>query len=69
MDMTGTRLVHYHIRWSVKLDWERFDTSDEAQVRAKDLVGPGEDYRIEEFDDSCTQCETLHWKTRPAAGS
>jgi hypothetical protein len=53
--------THFHIRWSdgSKLDWERFNNQDDAEVGAQELVRSGESYAIEEFDDSCTQCKSL----------
>lgn len=52
-------MTHYHIRWSnTKLDWEPFKTEAEAQIRAKELVRPGETYTIEQLDGDCPQCAT-----------
>lgn len=49
---------HYHIRWSGKeaLDWEAFDSCDDAQISAEQLVRPGETYTIEERDQACGRC-------------
>lgn len=51
-------MSHYHIRWSGKdiLDWERFGSRTEAEVRARELVRRGETYTIEEYDRSCPRC-------------
>ncbi len=49
--------THYHIRWSqLVLDWERFDTREEAEERAEQLVRDGESYTVEEFDGECARC-------------
>lgn len=50
-------MIHFHIRWSdSKLDWEAFQTREEATESAKELVLPGETYIVEEFDGSCPRC-------------
>lgn len=50
-------MAHYHIRWSgSKLDWEVFNTREEAEVAAGLLVRPKENYTIEEFDTDCPLC-------------
>jgi hypothetical protein len=53
--------IHFHIRWtdSEKLDWERFNSREDAEVSAEQLMRPGESYEIEEFDDSCAECKPL----------
>src|SRR5215475_15899072 len=49
--------VHYHIRWSGKpLDWQGFDSIDEAESRAREIVQRDESYRIEKFDGDCVRC-------------
>jgi hypothetical protein len=46
--------LHYHIRWSTsKLDWEVFNTRDEAETAAKQLVLPNERHNIQQFDGNC----------------
>jgi hypothetical protein len=52
---------HYHISWSGKkeVDWERFQTREEADAGAKQLVRPGERYTIEQFDEDCPWCHAL----------
>lgn len=58
---------HYHIRWSAsKLDWEAFGTQQEAETAAKQLVRPGENYTIEQFDGDCPRCGE---GARPQAGA
>jgi len=51
-------MTHFHIRWSktASLDWEPFDTQEEAEASAKQLVLPGETYTIEKFDGACPRC-------------
>jgi hypothetical protein len=57
-------VTHYHIRWSRKshtiLDWERFDTPDDANNAAEQLVLPHEGYTIEQFDGNCPRCAEKH---------
>ena len=55
----GVTMTHYHIRWSGKvlLDWQRFDTPEEAQASARQLVRHGETYTIEEHDEACPRCQ------------
>jgi hypothetical protein len=49
--------MHYHIRWTTsKLDWEVFNTREEAETAAKQLMLPNERYSIEQFDGKCTRC-------------
>ena len=49
--------VHYHIHWSGKpVDWERFDTTADAEASARQLARPGETYTVEEHGESCPQC-------------
>jgi hypothetical protein len=49
--------MHYHIRWSTsKLDWEVFNTREEAETAAKHLVLPNERYNVEQFDRNCPRC-------------
>jgi hypothetical protein len=53
--------AHYHIRWwpSGNLDWERFDSREDAHTRAYELASPGETYSLEEFQQNCTRCNPL----------
>lgn len=50
---------HFHIRWEDKLDWECFETREEASARAKELARPQEAYEIEMFDGQCPACGML----------
>jgi hypothetical protein len=51
---------HYHIRWTrwseSKLDWEVFNTRNEAEVAAKEMVMADETYAVEQFDGDCLCC-------------
>jgi len=53
-------MFHYHICWSTKevLDWEAFDSREEAEASAQQLVRLGETYTIVERDEDCPRC----WK-------
>lgn len=50
--------MHFHIRWSgvSDLDYERFDSREQADESAKLLVRRDETYSIEQFGDSCGRC-------------
>jgi hypothetical protein len=54
----STMTNHYHIRWSGAgaLDWDRFDTREEAEASARHFVRPRETYTVEEFDGACPRC-------------
>ena len=56
---TTPRKIHFHIRWSgeAALDWQGFQSRDEAEACAKDIVRPSESFTIEEFDESCLRCK------------
>jgi hypothetical protein len=59
-------LNHFHIRWSnSKFDWQTFNTREEAEASAKELVLPDETYSIEQFDGDCPQC----YRPKPRAGA
>jgi len=47
--------AHFHIRWNEKdkLDWECFETREEAEVRARELTGPDETFAIEAVSQNC----------------
>jgi hypothetical protein len=54
---------HYHIRWADgKLDWEAFDTEQEATAAAKQLMRVGETYTIEQLDGDCLGCRSIQRK-------
>lgn len=56
---------HYHIRWSdSKIDWQVFQTKDEAVAEAERLKLPEENYEIEERDGNCNRCLSLIPNTR-----
>jgi hypothetical protein len=52
---------HFHIRWlpTSALDWQRFDTQEEAETRANELVLPDETYTIELITGNCETCAAL----------
>jgi hypothetical protein len=55
--MNRNKGLHYHIHWTRKtLDWERFDTSADAEASARKLALPGETFTVEEHSESCPQC-------------
>jgi len=51
---------HFHIRWITgnesRIDWEAFESHDEAEKIAKRLMTPSEVYAIDEFDHACERC-------------
>ena len=55
---------HYHIRWaSSKLDWQAFQTEEEAKADAERLKGPDEKYVIEAHEDGdCPRCNEVRHK-------
>ena len=56
---------HYHIRWDdSKIDWQPFQTEDEAVVAAERLKRPNENYTIAELDGNCENCRRLNANTR-----
>ena len=45
---------HFHIRWhEQKLDWECFDSREDAEESAAFLKHEGETFTIEEVNDEC----------------
>jgi hypothetical protein len=53
--------AHFHILWSTstQLDWQSFETIEQAEERAEELLGQGETYTIEQRGpSSCEQCGT-----------
>jgi hypothetical protein len=54
MDIRFERSPHFHIHWVGKdMDWECFDTREEARRRAGELARPGEIFTIEEVSMNC----------------
>ena len=55
--------MHYHIRWSdSKLDWQRFDTREEAEQAARQMLRRGETFTVEHVEEkTCMQqtCKKL----------
>ena len=53
-------MLHFHICWSEsKLDWEAFETREDALTQAQELVRPGETYVVQQFDGDCPRCHHL----------
>jgi len=53
-------MVHYHICWSESnLDWQAFNTMEEAQMEAERLVRRGETYKIKIFGQDCPRCQVV----------
>jgi len=48
--------THFHIFWTAtkRLDWQCFDTREEAEQRALELVRIGEQFSIEEVEVAMT---------------
>jgi hypothetical protein len=58
-------MIHYHIRWAdEKIDWQAFQTTDEAVAEAERLKRLDEKYTIEERTGTCERCLRLYPKTR-----
>jgi hypothetical protein len=57
--MLESLTYHWHIRWSrhAALDFEPFESPEEADSRAGLLVLPGESYSVEKFDRDCVRCK------------
>jgi hypothetical protein len=55
------RAIHYHIQWSRTdvLDWECFATPSAAELAARSLVQPGEQYTIQKEGEDCSRCATF----------
>ena len=53
--------MHYHIRWSSSdsLDWQAFETHEQAEAAARGLVRRGETYTVEARSENCERCEEL----------
>jgi hypothetical protein len=53
-------MLHYHIRWGDgKLDWEAFQTEEEAKIAARELMRLDETYAIEQLDGGCLNCASI----------
>ena len=51
---------HYHIRWGdLKVDWQAFQTKDEAIAEVERLKRFDENYSIEEHNGNCERCLRL----------
>jgi hypothetical protein len=63
-EISSSRL-HYHIHWSTaaKLDWQAFETREEADALARDIARSDESYTIEAANGDCERCREL---ARPA---
>ena len=61
---------HFHILWAnSNLDWEPFQTEEEAKAAAEQLKRPGENYGIEKGGGDCPRCaefmsNALSWNER-----
>jgi hypothetical protein len=56
---------HYHIRWAEsEIDWQAFQTKNEAVAEAERLKRWNEKYSIEERDGGCERCQWLNPNTR-----
>lgn len=52
--------THFHIRCAGgALDWERFDTTSQAETNAQELARCGETYTLEEHGEDCPRCRAL----------
>jgi len=48
---------HYHIRWgNSKVDWEAFQTEEQAKASAEKLKGPDETYTVDLCRSTCQMC-------------
>ena len=54
-------MTHFHIRWSQtgRLDWERFDSREEAKERVLEIAHPMDSFKVEECDRTCAACRAL----------
>jgi hypothetical protein len=54
---------HYHIQWrDSKLDWQAFQTQEEAEREAERLKRPGEKYSVVQQDGGCPRCSDIRQK-------
>jgi hypothetical protein len=52
--------MHYHIRWAGgAIDWEVFNSRDEADSSAKELARTSETYTIEKYGIDCPRCAAI----------
>lgn len=67
--MDGDTAPHFHIRWTSgdmpTVDWEAFDSRDEAESMARRLATPSETFIIDEFDHRCERCAMFRLERRP----
>lgn len=67
--LRAARVTHYHIRWAdSKVDWQAFQTRDEAITEAERLKRREENYSIEERDGNCERCLSLNPNARLVGG-
>lgn len=61
--------MHFHIRWSssTQLDWQPFESREEAEEAAKEMVRWNETYAIEERNGSCERCGKFRNEKTPAS--
>ena len=50
--------THFHIHWTTKkiLDWEPFNTHNEAMARAQEVAGLSDLFSVEELSAKCPIC-------------
>jgi hypothetical protein len=66
-EFKAVSMTQYHIRWAnSNVDWQAFQTKDEAVAEAERLKRLEEDYKIEECDGNCDRCLRLNPNTRIA---
>jgi hypothetical protein len=54
---------HYHIQWKdSKLDWQGFETQEEAEREAERLKRPGEKYSVVQQEGECPRCMEIQRK-------
>ncbi len=54
----NSQKLHFHIHWNKndRLDWEAFDSHNEALSRALEIARPGEMFTIEDVSAECLIC-------------
>jgi hypothetical protein len=52
-------MSHYHIRVSgaEAMEWEPFNTREEAEDAAQKRIRAGQTYTVEELGEGCTRCQ------------